>query len=191
MPRKKTSKLFNAFILLMLGAALWLEYAPYIMHWDEITRVRQHTVALTGTKVTALLENKEKKPTLIFLYASWCSNCAPVGQALLEMKKNHKLDDVNTVFISLDEKPVEMARYFVTNGYYAEFTPYMFQPHVPHGLEQALVIAGSRYDGGIPYAGLFGGDGQLLAERLDDFSQTAIATMFAMVRQSKAPQVIP
>ena len=187
MLRKLGKYLYHIIIIAFLAAALWQAFAPFILHGDEVRKVRKDAVRLAPGKVATMLANPAEKPTLLFVYASWCAACKDMGHVLLAMSAAGELDEFYTLFLSLDTEEADFARYFVMNGYHAKFYPYMLDAKAKGSLDDVLVLAGSRsYGVGIPYLGVFSGQGKMLQEVVGSVDENTVRAMMAATRRTPA-----
>lgn len=99
-----------------------------------------------------------EKPTLLFVYASWCGYCQQVLPYLLQLKEEGRLDHVNPLFLSLDGDKRKLAIYLVHAEYANKYTHYIIPEWNGDATRDALQKLGSRFNGAIPYIALFNKD---------------------------------
>ncbi|NBX03445.1 MAG: hypothetical protein EBR02_05195 [Alphaproteobacteria bacterium] len=179
---KKNALTFAVVAMLLL--AFWQAFSPYILQWNAIKTTRAQLVSLKSGDVTMMLKNKEKKPTLLFLYAAWCTSCRPTGQELLKRAENGELNGVNVIALSLDDSVPEMVRHFVSEGYHTQLKPYIYDKKSTTPLSSVLALAGSGVSEGLPYVGVFGGNGKLLREEAGALDAQGVGALLAQLRQS-------
>ncbi len=150
--------------------------------------MRQQVRFLRGEDVAAMLTGKEQKPTVLYVYAGWCTPCHEMGPKLLAMHQNGLFKGMNVLFLSLDEEVVDFARYFVMNGYYPSITPYLLHKQHAAGFAKVMKLTGANFNGGIPYVAVFNGQGRMISESIGGVKDEAQMTaMLAPLRSSKAP----
>jgi thiol-disulfide isomerase/thioredoxin len=115
-----------------------------------------------------------QKPTLVMLYASWCSYCKVMVPHLLELQADGKLSGVALEFLSIDADKAALARYILSYGYDKKLTPYMVRDAASGDLMAVLQAKGSTHNGSIPFVLLFAPDGKLLAESMGLLNKRAI-----------------
>lgn len=126
------------------------------------------------------LMNNEQKPTLVFVYASWCTFCRQVMPNIIDLKRSSKLEHINLLMLSIDSSPDALARYLADGRYKGLFTPYLVTGTRELSLKALLQNAGSSYEGGIPFILVFDADGRLLNET---FGYTSGGQILSMTRQ--------
>lgn len=181
----KFKYLFYSAIFSLLFLSLWQAFSPFIFHGQEISEVRQKVRFLRGEDVAAVLTSKEQKPTLLYMYAGWCTPCHEMGPKLLAMQQKGMFEGMNVLFISLDEEVVDFARYFVMNGYYPAIAPYLLHKQHAAGFMKVMKLTGANFNGGIPYVAVFDAQGKMVSEAIGGVKDDVqMATMLAQLRRS-------
>lgn len=129
---------------------------------DQITAATNALVPLSSSELSLRLSNDEGRPALLFIYASWCGYCKQVMPEILQLMRDKKLDGVNTVFLSLDDRRRSLGQYIFTHAYGGLYTPYIYQKG--QSLVGLLGSRGSSFTGAIPYIAVFDAAGNLKAE---------------------------
>jgi thiol-disulfide isomerase/thioredoxin len=96
------------------------------------------------------------RPTLVFVYASWCPYCKEQFGVLESLSARFGNDVLHIAYISVDENPYELSQTLVDK--YEKgvpFTPYHVSPMEKDGFYQGFESYGFKPNGGIPYLLLF------------------------------------
>lgn len=162
---KEWGFLFKATAFILLFGAFMHAIAPLVdPNRDRITEVTRSIVPVNAKEVAMRLADEKGRPTLLFIYASWCGYCKHVMPEIMGLKKEKKLEKVNTVFLSLDEKRRMLGQYLFTQDYQGLFTPYVLLPQAGVSLVHALRAREGSFNGAIPYTAVFDAGGALLSE---------------------------
>jgi|GEM_PF-3012543 len=184
--KKKTSLSVKLLLAAVLVAALWLEYEPLITRYTEIMQLHGEIQPISPQQASGMLMRPEDgQPTLVYVYAGWCPPCKEVGHLLAGKINDGLFGGTNLLFMSLDEKRYDMARYIVNNGYSGLFTPYQLVGTPA----EALQPLGAKDATGIPYVALFDGVGQLQFERAGSLNEAEMEHILSLLPQmSSVPQ---
>lgn len=159
-PKRDNVKfLFHTVVWALLIMAFLHTIKPLITPPDprepEVRALMQEMITVSPAEVKARLESSTK-PTLLFIYASWCGYCRQIMPELMEMEKAGKFAHLNLFFLSIDSERRKPAIYLVHSNYAKRFTPYIIKEWQGGSvLGNALQALGSSYDGAIPYIALF------------------------------------
>src|SRR5690606_20433808 len=91
MLKKLRKHVYNIIILRFLGIARWQAFDPFLFDGEEVQQTRRDMRAISPAKLEEMLKNPAKKPSILFIYASWCSPCHETGQMLLRLSKAGEL----------------------------------------------------------------------------------------------------
>ena len=125
----------------------------------ETTRYAHETlVPMDGDTLASLIG--QGKPTVLFLYASWCPYCKQQFGILDSIKR----DDVTFIYASLDESVHALSAFLMQRFPQLPFTPY----HVSgrYSFDSLLKQRGFSPDGGVPHLMVFDKEGNRAAEFL-------------------------
>ena len=161
--------LFNAVVLSLVIMGMLHAFMPYIStpeaRLEEVRATDRRIVTVKAADVPALLRNASGKPVMLVVYASWCPYCRKLMPTVTGLLRDHRLDRVSPVFLSMDYEPRELSKYLVRQDYHTLFIPYMLEQNiVNHRLSDALKTTGSGFNGAIPYIGFFDGQGKMVGE---------------------------
>jgi len=166
--RKDARFLVNTLAIALLVLALMFAFQPYLGNDPKIAEVQKvdHSqITVHPGELKNLVQSKTGKPVMLVFYASWCGYCKLLMPTLVNLVRDHQLDDIDTVFISVDEQPRLLSKYLVHQGYDGAFTPYRLERDMLHGtMDMFTGATGSHYTGTIPYVGFFNRDGKLITD---------------------------
>lgn len=162
--------LMRTAVFALMVLALLHAFQPYLSD-SEAANPRQIATTARGMKsITATDIAKQiaesRKPTMLVVYASWCSYCKQLMPSIHEIWKENKLGAFQLLFISVDEQNYQLASYIMGN----DFTTMIGTPPLVYSKDDALKIAdvlsplGATYKGGIPYIGFFAPGGKIIGE---------------------------
>jgi thiol-disulfide isomerase/thioredoxin len=102
----------------------------------------------------------DKKPTLVFIYASWCPYCRQQFPIITGLQAEYG-EKLNVVATSIDRTEGELQE-FVNAQQPLPFAPY-YVPAKENGMfRDWLGRSGADFQGGIPYSVLFDANGKLV-----------------------------
>lgn len=161
--------LFNAIVYGLLALAILQAYGPYFFpdpKAEDIKAFNRKIIPIHPAEIPPLLQRTDGKPTMLVIYASWCTWCRKTMPEIVALVRKHRLDYLSPLFISVDERSDQLASYLVHQDYAGGFTPYRVQSALADGLPHALQRMGSQFEGGIPYIAFFDAQGKPVAEFL-------------------------
>jgi thiol-disulfide isomerase/thioredoxin len=158
---------FGAVALACLAGGLYQAFSPYIGAPDareaEVREVMRHIIAVPPEDVAGLLHDKEKKPVMLVLYASWCAPCQVELPRITQLMHEGKLSQFKPVFLSLDYNVHDFTAYLVHHEYHTMFPSYLLKG-TKADLQHVLQPTGSSFRGQIPYIGFFDAKGEVSQE---------------------------
>jgi thiol-disulfide isomerase/thioredoxin len=149
--------IIHAVVWSLLALALLNSFAPVIAPDEREPEVRAviKSIIVVPPETLAQRFATSEKPTLLFVYASWCPYCRQVLPYLLHLQDTGALAQVNPLFLSLDGDKRPLAIYIVHAEYAGRYTPYIISQWQGDAVKQSLQQLGSNYRGAIPYIALF------------------------------------
>jgi thiol-disulfide isomerase/thioredoxin len=156
--------LIQAIAVSFLLMALMQAFAPYLEEAqlraeDKLPDIQ--TVPITAERLPGLVMNG--KPTMLVVYASWCSVCRSLLPEIIALQNQRRLDFMNRLFVSIDDVPPHLRTYLARQGYGGAFTPYIMQYGDHRRIMDVLGKNGVRYEGKIPYVAFFNRQGNVVA----------------------------
>jgi thiol-disulfide isomerase/thioredoxin len=118
--------------------------------------VENSLVELDGDGLRRIVE--DGKPTLLFVYASWCPYCKQQFDVLEQMTS----PELAITYASLDEDAHALSAYLIARYPDMPFTPYLVRNR--YSFDAALDAYGFNADGGIPHLMVFDANGKPVQE---------------------------
>jgi thiol-disulfide isomerase/thioredoxin len=139
---------------------------PVIEHAQIVSpeTVTERLNSIRASDVLPLLKDANGRPTMLFVYASWCGYCKRLMPNVVSKLRSNQLEHMNVVFLSVDTKLTALAQYLASAGYADAFTPYVVKRNPANKLRDALQSTGSNYAGQIPYLAFYDTQGKLVSE---------------------------
>lgn len=100
------------------------------------------------------------KPTLLFVYASWCPYCQQQFPVISEIKEQYS-DRVNIIGLSTDRSDEALANFLAQKPQPLAFSPYRVKTEHGAGFQDWLRGKGGNFRG-VPYSILFSTDGSIM-----------------------------
>jgi len=178
--------LLNTFSFTLVIVAILVTFQPYLdkePHLDDVKHVEASIVTMTPKELSKRLVATNSKPVMLVGYASWCFYCRQVLPVVVKMIKNHQLDDVTPLFVSLDDQPRKLSQYLVHNGYNSVFSPYIVDHGIQGSIPSAMRGSGSSFVGIIPYVGFFDKNGKLRAESVGVVGEQKLQQMADKIKE--------
>jgi thiol-disulfide isomerase/thioredoxin len=138
--------------------------APDAPPREKVVAVSEQIITIRASEVASLLRNDSGKSSLVFVYASWCAYCKQMMPDLVDLVRGNQLSQVNLLFLSVDNRKLQLATYIAQYGYEDTFTPYMVKGSAVNSLADVLKSVGGSYNGAIPYIASISSNGRLLGE---------------------------
>lgn len=149
---------------------------------DVVQTVITSIQTLRANEVPQLIRAQQGKPTLIYIYASWCPYCRTVTPFLKQQLDIGTFRNFNVLFFSIDVNHSRLGHYLAENGLENQVTPYLVRQSGVNDIVTHLQRNGFSFEGGIPFIALLNKDGKIVAEfsgmpdndRLTDALQDAV-----------------
>ncbi len=126
--------------------------------------------ALANIKVTTLSArdfskrfHANGKPTLLFIYATWCPYCRQQFPVVTDIIKRYG-SKINVVALSIDQEADTLSSFLAKKPQPLPFTPYIAPKTGSTAYMVMLQEAGGHFSGSIPYTALFKADGTLTTQ---------------------------
>jgi thiol-disulfide isomerase/thioredoxin len=136
----------------------------------EVFGLAQELQSLRAQEVVELVKEKrlssgeEKKPVMLFVYASWCPHCRTSMKDLASLDKAGAFKNIAPVYLSVDRDFIKLSRYLLDKEY-TYFTPYVLKAA---GLASPMQVLssnlGTSWRGSIPYFAFIDTNGRLADE---------------------------
>lgn len=134
-------------------------YTPEIRSFAE-TKL----VPIDAKGFDALLKKSGNRPTLVFIYASWCPHCKAQFPALDALESRYPEKDLHITYISLDQNEYELSKFLTETTPKPAFIPYHVSPLEHQDFLDSLRARGLNPNGSIPYLIVFDRDQKPLKE---------------------------
>lgn len=165
-----TQFMFRAIIISLLVMAILHAYTPYItdtkaaVSREQVEAYAAQAKFIEPEAVSGFLKQSEK-PSMVFIYASWCTYCRSMMPIIHELWQRGDIDGSRLLLLSLDTSATDLSNYLLENRY-AEMAgvPLMVRARQKDALKATLAGFGSGFTGGIPYTGIFAPGGMLRRE---------------------------
>ena len=178
--------LINAFSLAIIVVAILVTFQPYLENEpriEEVRQVEQHFITPDIAELAQLTKSDGKKPVMLVAFASWCYYCRQVMPEIVGMMRNHEIDGITPVFISLDDEPRKLSRYLVHNEYNKSFNPYVIGRGHSGEITNVMQPSGSSFSGVIPYIGFFDKNGKISAQSIGVVDRQTLSLMVSKVKE--------
>ncbi len=160
-------------LLLLTTPALAVEETEVFGFAQELKSLR--AVELVDLVKEKRLGGEQKKPVMLFIYASWCPHCRDAMETLHGMNSAF-FKDIQPVYLSVDRDFIKLSRYLLENKY-TNFEPYVLKAA---GLATPMEILTSRlgtnWRGGIPYFAFIDAEGRIRNEAFGNVPEETLAT---------------
>lgn len=105
----------------------------------------------------------EDRPTLLFIYASWCPYCRQ-QMPILKQLTEQLGDEVRLATLSLDKDARMLAKFLQSKPQPLWFDPLILAPRARDNFKPLMQQAGSNYKGAIPHIVVFDAQGNVKAD---------------------------
>lgn len=102
-------------------------------------------------------------PTIVFVYASWCSVCQRNFPSLIDLAQKYKDKGLNVLALSLDKDESALKRYLASHDS-LPFTPYHVKENYSGEFISSMQQVGVKYRNAIPYTILYDNKGTLVGQ---------------------------
>lgn len=131
----------------------------------EVKKYAQNTlVVLDDAGLEQILAKNAGKPTLLFVYASWCPYCKKQFPMLKALQARYPQEQLAIEYIALDKDAYDLSRFLMDTYPQLPFTPYHVTVDTHPVFDAALENYGFTPDGAIPHLLLFNGKKQPVKE---------------------------
>lgn len=142
-------------------------YAPPVpvrdVSEEEIVRFIKEIPEITVSDLAENIHSSDRQ-TMMVIYTSWCVYCKKLLRNISSLEKENKLEAVNLLILSTDEKKEALAKYILEHDYNKVFVPYILENGKKSELEDFLMSKGSFHSGSIPQTIFFSDRGSLISE---------------------------
>lgn len=125
---------------------------------------QQQLVTMDGAEFRQLLASAQGRPTLVFVYASWCPWCKKQFPMIDALRKRFDDSRLQMAYVSIDDDAYELSRFLMERFPGKPFTPYHASPDVKADFYGTLADKGFTHSGSVPYLVLTDKDGKAQAE---------------------------
>ncbi len=116
---------------------------------------------LSQMKLERLTHN-QGKPSLLFIYASWCPYCQRQFPVIHELQEAYG-DDLQLIVTSVDRNRDDLADFLADKPQPLEFTPYHVSATEAAGFRTWMDQKNAEYGGSIPHSVLLNDKGELVS----------------------------
>lgn len=141
-----------------LGPSGW-DVAPEIKTYADTKLVR-----LDAEKLRAIIQQNSGKPTLFFVYASWCPYCKKQFPIIQAIQARYPEEKLGVAFISIDSDPYELSKFLMGTFPEGRFTPYHIPDATRQEVDHALAQYGFTPEGAVPHLMVLDGEGKAAGE---------------------------
>lgn len=132
---------------------------------EEVQRfTNEQLVPMDGQALHRVLNGAQGRPTLVFVYASWCPWCKKQFPMLRALQARYNDSQLNVVYTSVDKDAFDLSRFLMDEFPQQPFTPFHVAPRNLSGFYDTLGERGFSPQGGVPYLVLVDGQGQRAGE---------------------------
>ncbi len=156
--------------------------ARNVLQAEVTDLVNNGLIETTAQQISDKIDKKDGKPSLMLIYASWCSYCKFLIPDILSLRHEGKLDNINVFFLSIDKDKSELANYLLKYNYDKEFTPYIIKNGGQDELE-IMMINKNRYYNGVPYTIIFNDDGKIISTIAGSTSKNWLRTKLQQAKE--------
>lgn len=170
-PAKKSRKklIISIAVIVVLLAIVGLPSLKQagIGYSDAVHDYRDKLVAFNGDLLDRLVRESTGRPTLLFIYASWCPYCKQEIEALKAIRQRFGTDDLQLLYVSVDQNPFALSQFMLNRQTEERYTPYHVKRADIGTFRESLQNRyGIAFDGSVPHLAIFSADGTLQHESL-------------------------
>lgn len=169
--------------LALVAVGIWKTYAPLLRDKDAIVALTRSTEEVTGEKILAKVNAAKGKPSLVYLYASWCKACRTTTPLLASYARNRRLAEVSLVFVAMEHDGYSLAAYLQDKGYDGLWLPY-FATELD-AIWTSLTPATSAK--GIPLLMGYDNKGKLVVQKQGGFTAQELDTLLDSITPRRRP----
>lgn len=169
---KQNPKMFFLVILagVLMSLVIWRVFVENVERLDVQIPESQNILfndtaplSMTTAQIADELEKGEGKPTLIYLYTTWCRICTKNFENINETAREFQNTDLQIIALAIDR---DLAGEKL-GQYLNQFGDVYFQPRFlafKDGFREFLRKKDIRYGGKIPFTILISGDGEVVTK---------------------------
>ena len=181
--------LMRTIVFSLLALALLHSFAPYFSDSvageptrAEIENLAEKTTLITPDGVSRRLSSA-KRPTMLVVYASWCSYCRGMMPVVHALWQEGKIDASQLMLLSVDKEVTTLSKYLLTS-HLADMiaAPIMLKSDPDALLSDALRQNYSGFKGSIPYIGIFDADGIMIDEVMGDAPKRQVEQLIQQLK---------
>lgn len=150
-------------LALLILRAMWLPGVVDISS-PEGRAVRESIRPINPGDVPALIGSHHGKPTMVFIYASWCQYCRKLMPEIKEMLREGEFRSFNLLFLSLDTQYTALVSYLLQSQNQGLYTPYAITRGGSADVVDIIQKQGFNFTGGIPYTAFLDERGKIVAQ---------------------------
>lgn len=148
------------------GLVFWKQQANSVTHnYTEIEVAQARAIPVVSTKAVLPAIIAENRPTLLFIYASWCPYCRQQFSVLSQLHAEYG-HNIHFTALSLDSDARQLNRFLVNIPTPFFFDPVILKPTERHSFIRLMQDRGSHFDGAIPHIIVFTEDSAITFERV-------------------------
>lgn len=121
-------------------------------------------VPMDGEQFRRVLATAQGRPTLMFVYASWCPWCKKQFPMLDALRMRFDDSKLQVAYVSIDDDAYALSRFLMEEFPEKPFTPYHAAPDMKGDFYGTLADKGFSHSGSVPYLVLLDRDGKPAGE---------------------------
>lgn len=189
--RSKRKLIISVAVIIALLAVVGLPSLKQagIGYSDAVRDYREELVAFNGELLGTLVRESASRPTLLFIYASWCPYCKQEIEALKAIRKRFGTDELQLLYVSVDQNPYALSQFMLDRQPEERYTPYHVQREdIGAFIESLKNHYGINFDGSVPHLAIFSADGRLQHESLGLVSAYRLQQMLSPLIAGEAAE---